>query len=133
MLGKFAKMAAMGVPAAAVALKMAAEGLPAPAIRRFELAFALISPIDAATADRNAARARAGVKPGGSADCANANAEEDEEEEEAEPAPVDKETLKADPLLGKFAKMASMGVPPASVVHRMGVSAQVNRARVPDR
>jgi len=69
-------------------------------VLRFELAVGLVSPEAAARR---------------SAEKASQQAEEEEE------APVNKEELKADPVLGKFVKMAAMGVPAPSVVHRMVV------------
>lgn len=98
-LGKFAKMCSMGVPAPAARMKMVAEGISAVDMLRFELAFGLMTPEEAQARDRKAAAAQAISPP--------------------EAPPVSKDDLKADPVLGKFAKMCLMGVPPASVAFKM--------------
>ena len=124
-LAKYVKMAAMGVPAPAVRNKMTAEGVATGEARRFELCFGLVTPEEAAKAD-----AKASGNGGGddddddSSDDGSESESEDEEEGEDGGADddvplVDKAVLREDPQLGKFVKMASMGVPPASVVHKM--------------
>ena len=102
-LAKFCKMCKMGVPPEGVAGKMKGDGVEHTKVVMFLRAYApdssLLSPPPAAKPEYS---------------------DEEEDEEEETPVPVvDKATLKADPVLGKFAKMCAMGVPAAAALGKM--------------
>ena len=102
-LAKFCKMCKMGVPPEGVAGKMKGDGVEHAKVVMFLRAYApdssLLSPPPAAKPEYS---------------------DEEEDEEEEPPVPVvDKAMLKADPVLGKFAKMCAMGVPAAAALGKM--------------
>jgi hypothetical protein len=124
LLGKFVRMAAMGVPPAAVRQKMSTEGVDAKEARRFELSFGLLSPRAAAVSDARAAGRLSTAEAAAAQEAAEPEEAcgdplEDPLDDPLEEAVVDPSLLREDPLLGKFVKMAAMGVPPPAVVNRM--------------
>ncbi|GMI02336.1 hypothetical protein TrVE_jg14155 [Triparma verrucosa] len=102
-LGKYAKMAGVGVPAPNVLLKMKGDGISGEKVAIFCSAFGVV---DNAT------------KGGGDVE-EEEDEEEEEEEEEDKVAILSKEELGEDEDLGKYIKMTKMGIPPPAVVQKM--------------
>eukprot|EP01041_Mallomonas_annulata_P005865 gene5865-11842_t len=94
-LGKYARMASVGVPTSNVLQRMKLDNVSLKDIRRFQRA----SGVDV---DDDVVVVHASEAP--------------------HPVPVEKETLdalKEDPVVGKYARMAAVGVPTSNVVQRM--------------
>lgn len=108
-LGAYMRMISVGVPIDSVAHKMRASGeVSEESIKRFqeEAARQQAKKEETATKEPEQAKRDPPMRTPPTA--------------EAKPLPkVDKETLKSDPVLGPFVKMASMGVPAPSVRHKM--------------
>jgi len=95
--GKYAKMVSMGVPHGSVLAKMKVDGIATSQINRILVSLGMEPEVDSVNAENHPVLAAARPK-------------------------IEKEdmsVLKADPTVGKYAKMASMGVPPSSVAARM--------------
>jgi len=96
-VGKYAKMASMGVPHGSVLAKMKVDGIATSQINRILVSLGMEPEVDSVNAENHPVLAAARPK-------------------------IEKEdmsVLKADPTVGKYAKMASMGVPPSSVAAKM--------------
>lgn len=102
-LGKFAKMMAVGLPMDSVLHKMTSESVGAADQERFKDAFG---------GNGGRGRGSGGSDSGGGGGAATPTAP-------AKDTAALKAQMKADPILGKFAKMLSVGLPVDSVLHNM--------------
>ena len=99
-LGKYGKMASVGVPVMNVLQKLKADGVAADKIDQFCVAFGATE-----------------IGKGG--DESDDGSDEKEEEEEELPPALSKEELAKDADLAKYLKMTKMGIPPPAVAQKM--------------
>ena len=107
-LGKYGKMASVGVPVVSVLQKLQADGVAADKVDQFCVAFGATA-IDGGGDDSD----------GYDCDDGDDGEDDDVEEEEELPPAMSKEELEKDSDLVKYLKMTKMGIPPPAVAQKM--------------